>query len=77
MPVKKMRGVAVFDLEIEGDYQLVARIELALKEWAKSYIETINQDLEVQPVKIVGHQAALTERRGSKTGPIDKIVFRS
>ena len=80
MAIKKMRGIAVFDMEIDGDYEEVGKVEKALKEWAEKFIEDyshVQQEKRIASLKIDGHQAALTDRRGTKTGPIDKIVFRN
>ena len=39
MAIKKMRGIAVFDMEIDGDYEEVGKVEKVLKGWAEKFIE--------------------------------------
>ena len=34
-----MRGIAVFDMEIDGDYSVVGEVEKALKDWAITFIK--------------------------------------
>ena len=75
MAVKKMRGITVFDFEIEGDYTKVAEVEKALKAFAAELKANITKDVNVKV--IAPEQAALTDRRGDKTGPVEKIVFRN
>lgn len=75
MAVKKMRGITVFDFEIEGDYTKVAEVEKALKAFAAEFKANITKDVNVKV--IAPEQAALTDRRGDKTGPVEKIVFRN
>ena len=70
-----MRGIAVFDLEIDGSYTVVAELEKSLNQWAMDWQS--KHDDEKGGIKVITMQAALQERRGSKTGPIDKIVFRN
>ena len=70
-----MRGIAVFDLEIDGDYSVVGEIEQSLKQWAMDW--QTKHDNEKGGIKVIAHQAAMTDRRGNKTGPVDKIVFRN
>jgi len=72
---KKMRGIAVFDLEIDGDYSVVADIEKSLQQWAMDWQK--HHDNEKGGIKVIAQQAALTDRRGSKTGPVEKIIFRN
>ena len=76
--IKKMRGIAVFDMEIVGDYSVVAKIESSLKDWAAQFIkDNDNPHSGISGLKVVSHQAAMTDRRGDKTGPVEKIVFRN
>ena len=80
MPLKKMRGVIIYDIEIEGGYSAVGAVEKHLKAVAKGFaneLEDVTKKHSIENVKVIHTQAALTDRRGQKTGPIDKIVFRN
>ncbi|MDA9159295.1 hypothetical protein N9O21_01915 [Rhodobacteraceae bacterium] len=74
---KKMRGVIVYDMEIDGDYSVVGDIETRLKKVAAEFSASVVKDTKGGEVRIIAHQAGMQDRRGDKTGPIENIIFRS
>ena len=76
---KPLRGVVVYDIELEGGVAVAAAFEELLQEYTKefqSYVKKRNPRL-ASVVKITQEKAAvpLQERRGA-TGELDQIVFR-
>jgi len=70
---KKMRGVICFDLEIQAqNLKHLASIEEELKALAQAWIT--NQDKD--EIKVIAHQAEMTDRRGGVSGPIANMVWR-
>ena len=79
--MKKMRAIITLDLEIDGDFSLVGEVEQAVKGCCERLKENLVIPYEYTEhencVKITQTQAALTDRRGKETGPVEKMVFRN
>ena len=76
---KPLRGVVVYDIELEGGVAIAAAFDEILKEYAsdfESYLKKSHPKL-ASVVKFTQKKAAvpLQERRGA-TGELDQIVFR-
>ena len=83
--IKKMRAVAIVDLEINGTYSTVSRIEKYFAEVIEKFSEKQKRydpdysvpDKDEDTVVVTQVQSGMQDRRGEKTGPIDAIVFRT
>lgn len=83
--IKKMRAVAVVDIEINGAYSTVSRIEKDFAEVIEKFSEKQKRydpdysvpDEDEDTVVITQVLSGMQDRRGEKTGPIDAIVFRA
>ena len=76
---KPLRGVVVYDIELDGGVAAAAEFQRILQEHAESFMHYLaekNERLfEVVNFTQVQAEVPLQERRGS-TGPLDQIVFR-
>jgi|TARA_R100000995_G_scaffold28326_1_gene12425 hypothetical protein len=83
--MKKMRAVGIVDFEIHGDYSTVGKIEKEFAAFIKNFCTKVQNDPDESSapdfaedfVIITQTQHGMQDRRGTKTGPIDSIVFRN
>lgn len=76
---KPLRGVIVYDIELDGGVSAAADFQKILSQYAESFMDYLKKENPslAEVVKFTQAQAEvpLQERRGS-TGPLDQIVFR-
>ena len=80
---KPMRAVVVFDIELDGGFDVAAEFQAELKEFAQKFVDRFEQGGEANKTKVGQHvkftqtksELLLSERRGP-TGELNNIVFR-
>ena len=80
---KPMRAVVVFDIELDGGFDVAAEFQAELKEFAQKFVDRFEKGGAANETKVGQHvkftqtksELLLSERRGP-TGELNNIVFR-